>query len=183
MRPTETSAFPASTLPAIAAVSVLALLGLPVESRANQVHVANATALMNATRSAVAGDTILVAPGTYTGNTSQSGDPGNLPNGTGYFWIGNDGTAQHPIVVVAEDPARPPVLQGASITTGYVVHVTGKHVVLKNLVLTTADKAVVFDHASHGLLEDCEYNAAQLVRRIWRGFETKQAKRSADPAV
>jgi|GEM_PF-2741378 len=127
---------------------------------ASQLHVSNASALMNATKSAVAGDTILIAPGTYTGSTSQSGDPGNLPNGTGYFWVGNNGTAQHPIVLVAQDPSLPPLLQGTSVSTGYVVHVTGDHVVLKNLRLSTGDKVVVFDNASHAILEDCEVTNA-----------------------
>ncbi|MEK7391325.1 MAG: hypothetical protein AAB214_02060, partial [Fibrobacterota bacterium] len=92
MRTTDTSAFPVSILPAMGAVCLLALLCLPVASRATQVRVSTASGLMSAASSAVAGDTILIAPGTYTGNTSQSGDPGNLPNGTGYFWVGNKGS-------------------------------------------------------------------------------------------
>lgn len=142
------------------AVCLLALLCLPVASRATQVRVSTASGLMSAASSAVAGDTILIAPGTYTGNTSQSGDPGNLPNGTGYFWVGNNGTPLHPIVLVAQDPALPPLLQGTSVSTGYVVHVTGDHVVLKNLRLSTGDKVVVFDNASHAILEDCEITNA-----------------------
>lgn len=133
---------------------VIAILAGAALSR--QVPVQSQDSLRLAMRDAVAGDTILVAPGTYTGSTSQSGDPGNLPNGTGYFWIGNDGTALRPIVVVAQDPARPPVLQGTTVSSGYVVHVTGDHVKLKNLILQTGDKVLMFDNASHGLVEDCE---------------------------
>lgn len=133
------------------AIAVLASAAL-----SRQMTVQSADSLRVAMRDAIAGDTILVAPGIYTGSTSLSGDPGNLPNGTGYFWIGNDGTAQHPIVVVAQDPANPPVLQGTTVSSGYVVHVTGDHVILKNLILETGDKIVVFDNASHGLIEDCE---------------------------
>lgn len=132
----------------------IAILANTAPSR--QVAVQTPDLLREAMRVAIAGDTILVAPGTYTGSTSQSGDPGNLPNGTGYFWIGNDGTALDPIVVVAQDPARPPILQGDTVASGYVVHVTGDHVILKNLILETGDKIVVFDNASHGLIEDCE---------------------------
>lgn len=132
----------------------IAFLASTVASR--QVAVQSPDLLRDAMRDAVAGDTILVAPGTYTGSTSRSGDPGSLPNGRGYFWIGNDGQARHPIVVVAQDPARPPILRGDTVASGYVVHVTGDHVVLKNLILETGDKVVVFDNASHGLIEDCE---------------------------
>ena len=141
----------------LAAVALMTLAGAGF---ARQVPVTTSIGLMDATKAAVAGDTILVAPGTYTGSTSGSGDPGNLPNGRGYFWIGNDGTAAHPIVVVAQDPANMPVLQGTTVSTGYVFHVTGDHVVLKSLKLTTGDKAVMFDNASFGILEDCEaYNS------------------------
>jgi len=123
---------------------------------ASQIPVSTASALMTAMSSAVAGDTIVVEEGTYSGDLAQSGDPGNLPNGSGYFWVGNDGTAAHPIVIVAKNPAHPPILQGSTISSGYVIHVTGEYVVLKNLIITQGDKGVVFDNASHGILEDCE---------------------------
>ncbi len=146
--------------------SVLTALTVLVPSLlARQVPVTTPNGLMTAMKTAVAGDTILVAPGTYTGEIALSGDPGNLPNGTGYFWVGNNGTAQHPIVIIAADPAHPPVLQGSTISSGYVVHVTGDYVVLKSLVITQGDKGVIFDNASNGILEDCEvYNVgAELI--------------------
>ncbi len=132
---------------------------------ARQVAVDESSALMEAMRTAVAGDTILVAPGTYTGSLAGSGDPGNLPNGKGYFWVGNNGTGEHPIAVVGADSAHPPVLQGSTLQEGYAVHVTGDHVVLKNLILQTGDKAVIFDNASWGLIEDCElrHSGAELL--------------------
>lgn len=124
-------------------------------SGAAKIDVGTESALLARMREAKAGDTILVAPGTYTGNTETSGDPGNLPNGKGYFWIGNDGTAQHPIVVMAKDSANQPRLQGTDIKSGYVVHVTGDHVVLRNLIMQRGDKVVMFDNANHGILENC----------------------------
>jgi hypothetical protein len=129
------------------------------------VVVDNETTLIATMRNAVAGDTIAVAGGTYTGDMNQSGDPGNLPNGTGYFWIGNDGAAGEPIVVIGKDGDDPSILRGSSIDSGYVIHVTGNHVVLKNLTIHTADKGVVFDNSSHSILEDCQiYNSgAELV--------------------
>lgn len=135
----------------------IALMFCCVVGYAAQVTVQTSAQLMAVCASARAGDTILVLPGEYTGSTSKSGDPGNLPNGRGYFWIGSDATADHPIAVIGSDPANPPVLSGGGVSTaGYVFHVTGDHVVLKNLVLTSAEKGVVFDNASYGILEDCE---------------------------
>jgi len=134
---------------------ILAVVAVSLPAVAHQVTVTTSAELMSASSAAVAGDTILVKPGTYTGDISKSGDPGNLPNGTGYFWIGNDGTADHPIVVIGADSTQPPVLQGTTISSGYVFHVTGDHVVLKNLVLSIGDKGVVFDNANYGILEDC----------------------------
>ncbi|MBD3422002.1 MAG: hypothetical protein GF398_17965 [Chitinivibrionales bacterium] len=147
-------------------VSIITILMLLCGSiQARLVYVATAPDLVSAMRTAVAGDTILIAAGTYSGDMQQSGDPGNQPNGKGYFWIGSDGTAQHPIVVVSATEDNPPVLQGSSIESGYVVHVTGDYVILKNLVLRDADKGVVFDNASHGIIEDCAvYNSgAELI--------------------
>jgi hypothetical protein len=143
-------------LPLLLALALALPILLPTSLHAARIPVDNAPALMAAMSGAVAGDTILVAPGTYAGDLALSGDPGNLPNGTGYFWVGNDGTASDPIVVIGSDPASPPRLEGAAITGGYVVHVTGDHVVLKNLVITRGDKGVIFDNASDGVLEDCE---------------------------
>lgn len=142
-------------------IGIPTTLALASLSLANQIYVSNSLDLMSSMKNAVAGDTILVAPGTYIGDQTLSGDPGNLPNGTGYFWIGNNGTADHPIVVAAADPNQMPLLQGSSISSGYVIHITGEHVVLKALKVTLGDKGVIFDNASFGILEDCEiFNVA-----------------------
>ncbi len=126
---------------------------------AARIEVHTSEALMSAMQKAKAGDTLMVYPGTYTGDLDASGDPGNLPNGKGYFWIGQNGTAANPIVVVGVDSMQPPVLKGKSIDTGYVVHLTGNHIILKNLVITFGEKGVILDNSSHTLIEDCEvYN-------------------------
>lgn len=132
---------------------------------ARQITVSTSDELISATKNAIAGDTILVAPGEYIGNTETSGDPGNLPNGTGYFWIGNDGTKENPIVVMGTDLSNPPTLKGTTIDKGYVIHITGDYVVLKNLNITQGDKCVMFDHSSHSILENCEVHnsGAELI--------------------
>lgn len=143
------------------AVAIGIAVGIVITpSWAKIVPVTDAPALANAMRNAVAGDTIAVAPGLYVGDLASSGDPGNLPNGTGYFWVGNDGTPTNPIVVVGTNPSQPPQIRGASQTAGYVIHVTGAHVVLKNLDIAIGDKGVIFDNASYGIMEDCRISQA-----------------------
>ncbi|MBD3345513.1 MAG: hypothetical protein GF401_10665 [Chitinivibrionales bacterium] len=133
-------------------------------------HVNESDLLVGTVRTAQAGDTVIVAPGVYTGDIDQSGDPGTLPNGKGFFWIGNDGTESDPIVLVASSRDDPPVLQGSSIDSGYVLHVTGEYVVVKNIILRNADKGVVFDNASHGIIEDCTiYNTGSELLHVRDG--------------
>jgi hypothetical protein len=130
-----------------------------------QIEITTASDLMNRMQTAVAGDTLWVHPGTYTGSLTSSGDPGNLPNGTGFFYVGNNGTADNPIVISGIDPLNRPILQGTSISQGYVIHVTGDHVVLKNLIITQGDKGVVFDNSNYSIIEDCEIHnsGAELI--------------------
>ena len=137
-------------------IVVFALISLCQYALAAQIPVHSSHQLMEAMKNAAAGDTILVSPGEYIGDLSLSGDPGNLPNGTGYFWVGNSGTPQHPIVIAALDPKQPPILKGSTLTSGYAIHITGDHIVLKSLKITHADKGVIFDNAAFALLEDCE---------------------------
>lgn len=146
-------------------LNLLLLCLLASSTFSRQLTVAESKQLMDAMSAAQAGDTILVAPGTYEGDLTLSRDPGNLPNGQGHFWIGNDGTASNPILVIGSDPKNPPTLKGKDISSGYVIHVTGDYVYLKNLVVTRADKGIVFDNSNFSILEGSEiFNAgAELV--------------------
>ncbi len=127
---------------------------------AEKISVNTSENIMNTMKNASAGDTVIIAPGTYIGNPDKSGDPGNLPTGKGCFWIGNNGTKENPIVIISEQEDNPAILQGNSITSNYVIHITGNYVVLKNLIIRKGDKIVVFDHSSFSILEDCEiYNS------------------------
>ncbi len=70
-----------------------------------------------------------------------------------------DGTEDKPIILTAQDRLHPPLLTGNDCSTGYVLHVTGDHWVVKNLLVETAQKGIVFDNANYSVIENCEvYN-------------------------
>lgn len=136
-------------------IPLLILLTLCSALSARVLTVSTPLALQEAARDAIAGDTILVSPGDYLLSNGSSLDPGNLPTGKGLIWIGNNGTASHPIVLAGSDSQKPPVIHGESYSSGYAIHVTGDFVVLKNLAIHTIDKGIVFDNANDGIIEDC----------------------------
>jgi hypothetical protein len=95
---------------------LLLLLLLPAAARANERRVSNCQQLVEALRSVKAGDTILIAAGTYPGGFSQA----NLRGAEGA-----------PIVIAGADPNHPPILEG-----GNGVHLSSpEHVQLRDLVL------------------------------------------------
>jgi len=107
------------------------------------VRVANADALRGALRAAAAGSVILIEPGDYRGYFSGA----NL-----------HGTPEKPIVIGGADPARPPVLHGAS----ECLHLSSvSHLILRDLVLTGSrvnglniDDGGTIDAPSHHLVLD-----------------------------
>jgi parallel beta-helix repeat protein len=114
------------------------------------VEVSTAAALMTALNTALPGDDIVVAPGTYTGSASQSG------NSVAYFFSGVDGTADHPITVESADVANQAILQGTTTTSNYVLYITGDHWNIKNLRITTGKKGIMLDSASNAQITGCE---------------------------
>jgi len=105
--------------------------------------------IQSALRNAAPGAVLLLAPGTYTGARSSSGDPG----GQGLFYSGQSGTASSPIVLKSCDPNSPAILQGVSVSDGsYGLHLTGNHWRLSDLVIRNAQKGVMLDNANHNVL-------------------------------
>lgn len=110
-----------------------------------------AAAIQTAMKNAAPGTTILIAAGTYRGLQSKSGE------GKSHFYSGRSGTESNPIVLKSCDPARPAVLQGDSVSDdSYVLHLTGDHWVIQDVVITTGTKGIVLDHADHNLLRKVE---------------------------
>jgi hypothetical protein len=128
----------------------------PTSAVLRVVEVSTATALMAALGNARPGDDIVVAPGTYTGSTSASGDSG------AYFFSGVDGTTANPITVESADVTAPAILQGTTTSANYVLYITGDNWTVKNLKLTTGKKGIMLDSANHAQIIGCEiYNIGE----------------------
>ncbi len=109
--------------------------------------------IQDAMKNAAPGTTLLIAPGTYTGNRSTSGDPG----GQGLFYSGRSGTASSPIVMKSCDPSRPVTLRGVAFNDGsYGIHLTGDYWQLRGLIVTNAQKGIIVDNGNHNLLSGLE---------------------------
>jgi len=78
-------------------VLIIAMIFLHGTGTAAEVRVSDDTQLRQAFASAVAGTTIIIAPGTYAGGLSARG---------------LRGTAERPILLKGADPDRPPVIEG-----------------------------------------------------------------------
>ncbi|MGG1552595.1 DUF7594 domain-containing protein [Paenibacillus ferrarius] len=111
------------------------------------------TAIQNAMKNATAGTVILLAPGTYVGNRSTSGDPG----GQGLFYSGANGTSGSPIVLKSCDTSNPAVLKGSAVNDGsYGIHLTGDYWQIRDVEITTAQKGIIIDNGNRNLLNNVE---------------------------
>lgn len=130
-------------------------------ARKFEVEQNNAVDLATVVKDAVAGDTILVPPGTYNLTSSVCSATGDTFKGSGRdlgcLWVGNSGTASNPIMVVGKDPANPPNIVGPGVSANYyVAHITGDYVYFKNLKIGGGSKSLIIDYADNVVVEDCE---------------------------
>ncbi|ATB42714.1 sheath polysaccharide-degrading enzyme [Cystobacter fuscus] len=106
-----------------------------------------------ALKTAAPGSVLLLAPGTYTGDRKNSGDPG----GQGLFYSGQSGTSAQPIVLRSCDPSQPATLQGTAVNDGsYGLHLTGDYWQIRDLRVTTAQKGIIIDNGNRNLLHGLE---------------------------
>ncbi len=109
--------------------------------------------IQNAMKNAAPGALILIAPGTYTGSRSTSGDPG----GQGLFYSGKSGTSSSPIVMKSCDPAQPATLRGVAVNDGsYGIHLTGDDWQIRDLIISNAQKGVMIDNGNRNVLSHLE---------------------------
>ena len=108
----------------------------PVQTVLRQVAVRNATELKAALLDARAGDAITLADGLYSGRFVIAGDK----------W----GTATNPIILQG---SRNAVLDGGSITTGYVLHLQGRYWQVKGMTITRGLKGIMADSARHCVID------------------------------
>ena len=98
---------------------------------------ANLYSFMN---SVVPGDEIVLHPGIFDGN----------------FYSYNDGTASQKITIRSADPSNKAVIRGLDYSYNIALYVAGNHWVIKDLVLSNAQKGIVFDNAIEGAIVNCE---------------------------
>lgn len=122
----------------------------------------DASDLATVVKGAVAGDTILVPPGTYNLTTDICKSVGDSFKGSGRdqgcLWVGNSGTSTNPIMIVGTDASNPPNIVGPGVSGNYyyTAHITGDYVILKNLKLSSGSKVLIIDAAEGVTVEDCE---------------------------
>src|SRR5688572_9836298 len=110
-----------------------------------------AAEIQAAMRNAIAGTTILVAPGSYVGLRSKSG------HSKSHFFSSRSGTASRPIVLKSCDPLRPAMFLGDGPNdSSYVFRLTGDHWVVEDIVVAKGTKGIVLDNANRNVLRRVE---------------------------
>ncbi|MCQ2060108.1 MAG: hypothetical protein MJY47_00790 [Fibrobacter sp.] len=134
-------------------------------ARKFEVTKGDASDLATAAKNAVAGDTILVPPGTYKLDTDICQSVADSFKGDGRdkgcLWVGGKSdkrtTKDNPIMIVGTDPANPPDIIGPGTGSNYyTAHITENYVYFKNLKLSQGSKVLIIDYAQNVIVEDCE---------------------------
>jgi hypothetical protein len=105
-----------------------------------------------AMKAALPGDTIIIAPGIYSGKKGAS----TSGSDKGHFYAGNSGTASAHIIMKSQDPANPAVLKGVAYNYGYVLYVTGDYWEFKDLKVEFGQKGIMVDNGNNNLIYNCE---------------------------
>jgi hypothetical protein len=130
---------------ALSMMFVLALI-VPERSYAATTNCSTASCLTSALASAAAGDTIILASGTYTGN----------------FVAAANGTSSNPIVIKSASATSKAIINGGGTSSGYALYITGDYVQIKDLKITNAKKGIMQDNANNGLIDGVEvYNIGE----------------------
>lgn len=123
---------------------------LATTSGLNTIVCNSASEIQNAMKNAKAGDVIRIEGGTYTGSTSSSG------NSNARFYSSKSGTAENPIVIEAYNSSDIPVLKGSSYSSNYVMYITGKYWVIKDLRVKTGKKGIMLDNSDYTKIDNVE---------------------------
>ena len=116
------------------------------------VNVSTSAQLTAALTNAVAGQTIVLADGTYSG----------------HFTLARSGTATAPIRITG---SRAAVLDGGDTSGGYALHLDGAdHVQLDGFSITNAQKALVLDASSHCTLSGLDLHLTGEEILLLRNF-------------
>ena len=88
-------------------------------------------------------DNIVIAPGTFTSDGSNSG------SSKASFFGYADGTPSAPITLSSEDTTNRAVLSGTTLEHKYVLYITGDHWNISGLDLKNGQKGLILDNADH----------------------------------
>lgn len=121
---------------------------LNVNSSGNDVYVSNSDELKAALINAEAGDTIILQPGIYE---SEYRD-----NKGAIFGSGSEGTEAAPITLKSADPDDPAILKGTDNSKGFVLHITGDHWNIEDIVCCNAQKGIVLDNSNYSVIKNVE---------------------------
>lgn len=128
-------------------VSLLLIVG--VAQAATTLYCTTVEDIYDAMGTVQAGDEIVIAPGVYLADTLAI-------SGTGaHFASYADGTEQAPIVMRSEDANNPAILRGENAGSLSCIRIFGAFWKLHNLVVTNAQKGIVFDNAPFGEVINC----------------------------
>ncbi|MDP5168984.1 MAG: T9SS type A sorting domain-containing protein [Bacteroidia bacterium] len=126
------------------------LLLSPLPSMATVFTCNTVSEIRNAMSSAVAGDEIVIEPGTYTAtNVAGSGT-------SAYFYGSANGTASNPITIRSQSSSNRATLRGNNVGSLTVLRIVGNYWIVKDLILTTGQKGLIFDNANYCKAIDCE---------------------------
>lgn len=139
---------------------VLLIAGASNAWAAQVIEVENTEQLLAALSSVEAGDTIALAPGTYT----TSSTAGEFPTADGdtvwrrWFFRGEaEGTAEAPITLTSQDASDPAVLSGTGWDqSGYALYITGDHWLVKDLKVTGAAKGLMVSSSDYSQFVNVE---------------------------
>ncbi|SDD58741.1 Right handed beta helix region [Paenibacillus sp. UNCCL117] len=122
-------------------LTVSGLMSAASPADAASVTCSTSSCLQTALANAAPGDTITLAAGAQL---------------NGNFVAAANGTAAAPITLQSASVSNKATLDGGGTGSGYTLHVTGDHWVIKNLKVKNAKKGIVLDHANYTLIDGAE---------------------------
>ncbi|WP_281348864.1 carbohydrate-binding protein [Listeria valentina] len=129
-------------------LGMIILFGITDKVSAREVHVTTTKELQQAMKTALPGDEILLAPGTYEGKMGNS----NSGHSSSYFNSDQSGTREAPIQMRSEFKDSPAILKGQRLTSGNILRITGDYWIISDLEVTNGQKGIMLDHSHYSKL-------------------------------
>lgn len=129
---------------------LLVLCSLPAWVHSATLYCTTVSDLNTALTAVQAGDEIVLAPG------GLFFSDGVAISGTGAYYASYaDGTEDEPIMLRSEDPSNPATLSGSNAGSKTGLRIFGAFWTVQDLIVTNAQKGIVFDNAPFGQVINC----------------------------